>query len=362
MRALLSCLLMLAMAAASAVPADAATSRKKAIWGPTTVSGVSQFPIYADLGAGIYQLKLRWSNVARSRPARPEDPADPAYRWPAQVEYALSEAAKYDMEVSLTLIGTPPWANGGRSERWAPRRVEDLAAFAEAAARRYPAVRHWMVWAEPSRQANFMPLSPERRGRPLTRRQARGPRLYARMLDAAYGALKAVSSRNLVIGGNTFTTGDISPRNFITAMRLPNGRPPRMDLYGHNPFSARRPDLSKPLLRHGFVDFSGLDTLARWTDRYLRRPGGRPLRLFLSEFFLPTDHQNHEFNFYVSREVQARWLTSALRITRGWSRIYTFGWFALYDDRPRRAGDEVNRGLLERDGDRKPAYFAYRRG
>jgi hypothetical protein len=53
-----------------------------------------------------------------------------------------------------------------------------------------------------------------------------------------------------------------------------------------------------------------------------------PIRLFLAEFTLPTDHANHEFNFWVTRKVQANWLAAALRITRRWSRIYALGWIA----------------------------------
>jgi hypothetical protein len=136
-----------------------------------------------------------------------------------------------------------------------------------------------------------------------------------------------------------------------------------MDLYGHNPFTAREPDLSQPPLGEGFADFSDLDTLSRWVDRWLARPlGKRRLRLFLSEMFWPTDHFNHEFNYYVTLRTQAEWLTKALRITRRWSRIYTFGWYSLYDDPPEPEGDEVNRGLLRRSGEKKPSYRAYKRG
>lgn len=353
-------MLILALGAGTA---DARQSRKKAIWGPAEVNGVSQFPIYDDLGVGIYQTQIRWNEVAPTRPGAPTDPADPAYRWAAEIDYAIAEASRYGISVSIQLFGAPPWANGGRPAHWAPRDPRDFADFAAAAARRYPGVDLWMIWGEPSRQANFMPLETEQRGRPLSRRQRRGPQLYARILDAAYGALKGVGRREVVIGGNTFTTGDISVRNFIKAMKLRNGRPPRMDLYGHNPFTARGPDLRKPPLGFGYADFSDLDTLARWVDGHLARPRGRRhLRFFLSEFFLPTDHPNHEFNFYVSRRTAAQWLTRAFRITRGWSRIYTLGWFGLYDDAPRPAGDEVNRGLIDQRGRRKPAYYAYRRG
>ena len=48
--------------------AGAAPSRKKAIWGPATVNGRSQFPIYRDLGVGIWQNRINWSKVAPTRP------------------------------------------------------------------------------------------------------------------------------------------------------------------------------------------------------------------------------------------------------------------------------------------------------
>ena len=219
-----------------------------------------------------------------------------------------------------------------------------------------------MIWGEPSKSSNFQPLVTAK-GRRLSRQQRRGPRIYARLLDAAYGALKAESRRNLVIGGNTWSAGDVVPLNFIKAMRLPNGRRPRMDLYGHNPFAMRNPNLAEGPLAYGVADFSELDALARWLDRYgYRDARGRKLRMFLSEFTLPTDHLNFEFAFYVTRETQAVWIRRALRIARRWHRIYTFGYLGLFDDPPRSDGLEVNRGLIDRSGRKKPAYRAYKRG
>jgi hypothetical protein len=357
---ILLCALMLVVpVAAGAAP----PTIKKSIWGPTQRGGVSQFPIYHDLGVGMYHMTIGWVDIAKRRPKRPTDPADPAYRWPAEVDFAVAEAARYGMKVSLLVMNSPKWANGGRHHRFAPRDPRDYAHFVAAASRRYPAIRHWMIWGEPSRAANYSPLVHETRDKPLTRAQRRAPRRYARMLDAAYVALKRVSRRNRVIGGNTFTTGDISPRNWIRNLRLPDGRPPRMDLYGHNPFSNRRPQLSRPPLGFGFADFSDLDTLTGWIDDSLARRGRNTrLRLFLSEFLLPTDHPNHEFNFYLTRETQAAWIADAMRISRRWSRIYTLGYLGLYDEAPRPDGLDVARGLLEYDGDRKPSYDAYRDG
>ncbi len=220
------------------------------------------------------------------------------------------------MSVSILLNGAPGWANGGRAPTYAPRRARDFADFAAAAARRYPQVRHWMIWGEPSKASRFQPLVPATRRR-LTPAQRRGPRRYARILDASYVALKRVNRRNLVIGGNTWTGGEVVPLNFIKAMRLPSGRRPRMDLYGHNPFTLRMPRLSGRPVAYGYADFSDLDSLAHWLDGHgYRDRRGRRLRLFLSELSIPTDHANFEFNFWVTRETQARWLRAALRITR----------------------------------------------
>ena len=44
----------------------------------------------------------------------------------------------------------PGWANGGRSPIWAPKNPKDFADFLFAASKRYPTIRRWMIWGEPS--------------------------------------------------------------------------------------------------------------------------------------------------------------------------------------------------------------------
>ncbi|MGI8559334.1 MAG: hypothetical protein ACR2ND_13705, partial [Solirubrobacteraceae bacterium] len=168
------------------LPTPATASGLKSIWGPTEVNGVSQFPLYRDLGVNIYHAALVWSSTAPTRPRHPRDPNDPAYHWPAEITRAVTDAGAAGIRVSLQIFGSPAWANGGRSYIWAPH-PRDLADFAYAAARRYRSVRLWMVWGEPSRTHNFEPEVPARPGTRLTRAQAAAPHIYARMLDAAYG-------------------------------------------------------------------------------------------------------------------------------------------------------------------------------
>jgi hypothetical protein len=357
--------LALALAFLCAAPgsASATPSTHKLIWGPYDSQA---FETYADLGAGLYEITINWSRIAPTRPESPTDPNDPAYIWTPAVEEAIKNGQKYGIQVVLEVSGAPGWANGGRPWRWAPTNPQDYADFVAAASKRWPEVHYWQIWGEPVRRENFMPLPKDVEGLNLTKAQSRGPEIYAQILDDSYVALKGVNPANIVIGGNSFSGGDIRPLAFIKALRLPDGKPPRMDMYGHNPFGYRKPDLSKGPINpsSGVADFSDLDTVAQYVDKYLSRAGvnNGKLPLFLSEYFLPTDHSNYEFNYWVSRSTAANWLSAAFQIVNSWHRIYTLGWFSLYDDPPNGLGTEVNRGLLTYKGAKKPAYYAYKRG
>lgn len=354
--ALCCCLLLIALGA----PAARAAALEKGFWGPVAIDGVSQFPLYEQLGVTIYQTSLNWASVAPTRPAIARDPTDAAYRWPAEIDEAIAQARARRMKVLIMLIRTPPWANGGRASEYAPDRAADFADFARAAARRYPGVRHWMIWGEPSRSNNFKPFVQQPLGARLTPAQRRAPRRYARLLDAAYGQLKAERRSNLVIGGNTYVTGEVRPPDWVRSMRLPDGRPPRMDLYGHNPFSFRNPDLRNPPSTQDLVDFSDLGRFDRQIQRDLRRPRSKRIRLFLSEFTIPTAPDS-EFNFYVSRKTQAKWITNAFKVARKVNAA-GLGWIHLYDEPPVPGQTSVNGGLLTYDGRRKPGFYAFMRG
>jgi len=334
----------------------ARASATKAMWGPAIHDGVSLFPTYRELGVKIYEDRLRWSEVAPRRPRNPRNPNNPAYVWPAEVTQAVAEAKRYDMQVALEIIDAPPWANGGKPANWAPLNSQDYANFAIAAAKRYPSVHLWMIWGEPTRGPDFEPLYPAKPFAKLNAKQKIAPHLYARILDAAYGALKSVSRANLVIGGMTYTTGEISTQQWIENLRLPDGKPPRLDMYGHNPFSSRAPNLANPPSIDQQVDFSDLGRLSELVARYLGRPGNPHPKLFISEWTVPTK-VDLEFNFYVEPLVQAQWITDGLRVASELPSVYAVGWINLYDEPPESYG-----GLIETDGTKKPGYAAWKAG
>lgn len=101
-------------------------------------------PTYDALGVDALQVQLRWNRVASERPDDPRDPEDPAYEWPDQLDRAMSEARRRGIAISLLVTQSPPWANGGRSGAWVPRR-RAFADFLTAASRHYRYVRRWQI-------------------------------------------------------------------------------------------------------------------------------------------------------------------------------------------------------------------------
>jgi hypothetical protein len=350
------------------LPSNAA-ALQKGFWGPTQLSGYSQFPVYKNLGVDIFQMQLRWELVTPTRPAHPRDPNDPAYRWPSQISYGIQQAKASNIKVALMILFTPQWANGNRPGQWIPNNLKDYSDFAYAASKRYPSVHLWMVWGEPSRVANWQPMTAQpasqaNAGKPLTPAQARAPRAYAKMLDLAYGEFKKASSKNVVMGGNTFSWGSIRPGQWVKNMRFgSNNQRPRLDLYAHNPFSNRKPNLSNPPFcgtqAAGCADFSDLRWFGKLVDANLGWSGHRHLPLFLSEYCVPTAPNDLEFPYYVSPPVQASWVKAAFNVARAVG-AHTFGWVHLADDPPKPSGRTSHCGLLNYNGAKKPAYFAFK--
>jgi hypothetical protein len=319
------------------------------IWGPLSMpGGSSAFPIYHKLGVQVLEMQLSWAETAPSRPADPTSPDDPSYIWPQALNQAVSQAVHYGIQLAVMVKGTPGWANGGKDPSWAPNNPTDYANFLQAASQRYPSVHDWMIWGEPTRSGNFNPMPANS---PV------GPKRYALLLEAAYGALKAVSTSNVVIGGMTYTVGLVSAPDFIRWMRLPDGKPPRLDYYGHNPYSTRFPKLQAPYAP-GVRDIDDIETLHdELAAAYRHRPGGTP-KLWLSEFSISSDKASRAFDYFVSRPVQAKWVSAAFKLVDSVPYVAGLGWYELLDE-PSSVPGYLTEGLLTASGTPKPAFYAY---
>src|SRR3954453_20683957 len=262
--------LILALVAFPATSANAAVTTKKAIWGPVEIDSQSQFPVYRELGAGIYQTTLDWSEVADLEPLDAKDVDDPSYEWPDEIDTAISEAKRAGIAVALTITGTPAWS----------KRTSDFATFARVAAKRYPGVHLWSIWDG---------------------KYKGGAGEYAPLLDGAYTSLKAASKRNRVIGGQSTNS---SVASWISKLKLANGKAPRMDFYGHDISGAKAPTKQ---------------SLAALEKRVAKL--GKGIELYLSPVHLT-----------LSAAKQAAWIKAALKVTKADDNVYTFSYRGLIDD------------------------------
>jgi hypothetical protein len=169
-----------------------------------------------------------WSSVAPDTPTvpagfDPSNPADTHYSW-ASIDAAVRSAAQLHARVILNLFHAPQWAEGPNRPpytnpltiypgAWDPS-PEAFAQFAHAAAIRYsgrypdplhpgadlPRVRNWEIWNEEN-----LPL------------YLAAPNLvdeYRALLDAGYGAIKAVNANNLIV------LGGFAPVSFLPPLSI----------------------------------------------------------------------------------------------------------------------------------------------
>ncbi len=312
--------------------------------------------LMTDLGAKVLRVDLRWDAVAPTKPARPRDPNDPAYKW-AQYDKIVNAAAARGARVLFTVWGTPPWAVDRSVSTTArfpqtysirPRNASDLGDFAFAAATRYAprGVRQWEAWNEPNIPLFLRPQYQRRNGTwvPVS------PATYSAMARSFYTAIKSVDRGATVAGPVTAPAGDqcpsscpdspdgrVTPIRFLQEIAKPGLRPP-MDVYSHHPYPITRPrDISFP--GASYIDLYNLDRLTKAIDRtYLR---GK--KLWLTEFGFST-RPVPEYPTAFSKPQQAEYLVDAYRRVRGNPRVALFTWYFLQDN-----GGWTS-GLLELDG------------
>jgi hypothetical protein len=165
-----------------------------------------------ELGVDVVRVTLDW---------RQTEPARGRYDW-SRADALLDGLRAAGIAPLVTLYGSPAWANGGRGENWAPTSGSTFAAFARAAAERYPFVHLWEIWNEPNQVRSLRPTTPS---------------VYVRrLLNPAYAAIHAVSRSAEVAGGATApraATDGVSPVTWLEGMHAAHAK---LDAYAHNPY------------------------------------------------------------------------------------------------------------------------------
>jgi hypothetical protein len=328
--------------ALTAAPADASPSIRYGLkddgWllhGPGTVGDrVTQLH---DLGVQIVRFGLDWATIAPARPATPTDPDDPAYRW-TSYDAVVEALHEQGIETLLDLVSTPRWANRGRAPRYAPTSGTSIAAFATAAARRYPWVRRWAIWNEPNQRRWLLPTSPV---------------VYVtKLLNPAYAALHRALPHVQVGGGITAPRGGrggVSPVDWIRGMAQAGAR---LDAYGQNPYPLD-PRRETPI--SGGCDHCltlTMATLPRLLNEVRRAFGG--VRIWLTEYGYQTNPPDRLLG--VSPRLQAQYASEAALRAYLAPRVDLLIHF-LFRDEPSLGGFQS--GLVDIRSRPKPAYAAF---
>ena len=302
------------------------------LYGPGTLE--QRVATLQGLGVGLVRVTLRWDQVARTKPAAPRDPADPAYDWGLFGE-TLDALHGSGLTTLVTLYGSPRWSNGGLGPNHFP--AGGFGDFAYATAKRFPWVRMWTIWNEPNTAVFSTPVSPS---------------TYVRaVLNPGYVALHAASPRNQVAGGVTSprkTPTGMSPLAFMQGMHAAHAK---LDAYAQNPYplSPSETPTKTSCPSCSYFTMATLPEIRRDVTRYF---GGKPL--WLTEYGYQTNPPDSLLG--VSYAKQAQYIgEAALRVWRQ-PGVTVLVQFLLHDE-PAVGGWQS--GLYTAGGAAKPSLQAF---
>jgi len=301
----------------------------------------------AQDGAAIMRLLVQWNLVATERPASPASPFDPAYKFD-DLDEAIREAQRADMEVMLTISGTPRWANGGKGPNFMPGRVSDFRNFARAISSRYsgrndgyPYVRFWSVWNEPN-LTRFLRPQFNARGRSVA------PANYAKLYAAAYAGIKSANRTAKVAIGETSARGsdkpqglrpDHSPGRFAELVAKANRRL-KFDAWSHHPYPFNPNSRPSQVVRWPNVSLASLPRFDTELKRWFKR---KSVPIWVTEY----GHQTRPpDSFGVSYARQAQYIRQSIVLARRLDFVEMFIWFVYQDD----PGQPWDSGIYTRTG------------
>jgi hypothetical protein len=328
---------------------------------------VNGFPVLSSLHVQVVRMTMVWGGrggVANKQPAHPADPTDPAYDW-SRYDQAVERANDAGVQLLLTIVGTPAWANGGQPPVFAPTSASDLQAFSYAAAQRYsgtfldrrsgrvlPRVSMWLAWNEPNNPVFLQPQF----AKVNDKWTMAAPAAYAQICNAVYSGVHSAGGPEQVACGATAPRGSnapsssrpsISPLAFLRSAKAAGMR--TFDAWAHHPYYGIPSEKPATRGRGSAIELGNINELVNTvTSLY----GDKPL--WITEYGYQTKPPDDFFG--VSWPKQAAYLKQAYRIAKANPRIGLFTWFLLRDNTSLGGWQS---GLETVDGKKKPSYDAF---
>lgn len=339
-------------------------------------------PRIGEAGARTLRINVFWDRVAAAvAPAGPqEDPAWTGYDF-TQLDGEVRAVLAAGVRPVLNVSRAPAWAEAPgrpsdvRRGSWKP----DAAAygrFASALARRYagtyadasgqrlPRVAAFQLWNEPNLDTYLAPQW--ERGRPFA------PIRFRELVNAGYGAIKAVQPGATVVAGGLAPFGDhgttsgkrMPPVAFLRSMLCVDRKLRRscrtrtsVDVIAHHPYAVRKP--SSPALNDEDATIPDLGKITQVVRaaRKVRTVGPRTPKLWVTEVSYDSAPPDPDG---VPSARLARWTAELL--WRVWDQgADTVLWLQLRDAAPTPSyAATYQSGMYLRDGARKPSAQAFR--
>lgn len=242
----------------------------------------------------ISHVNARWVRIglpwALVQPNRPSSQNGGWTTWAFErIDAVVRTAKRNHLKVSITLVGTPKWANGGHGSKYLP---DNPAAYGRAIARlsrHYRGdVQSWEIWNE-ANHSNYL--------------KGATVREYKQVLCAAYPAVKRNAPRAKVLSAGTAGVD----ADWIRKLYRLGGKK-CFDVLAVHPYTGDKSPR-----------YSWNDGTPRWlaemheVRRVMRRNGDAKTRVWFTEFGYSTFKDRAAGG--VSRRQQARWMVEQIKMT-----------------------------------------------
>jgi len=343
--------LMLGLTAGSAFAAgQVAGIQTHLLWGDVDDAQMRhQLDLVKASGAKMTRVDVGWASLQQ------DGPNGYSTWYLEKIDRLVAAADQRGVSLLMTFMNSPCWASTapeslkqGCAGSWWDRGVmgyapSDPQAYARAlaflAARYGDKVAAWEVWNEPNHPDFFRASDPAG--------------AYARLLKAAYPAVKAAQPRATVIGGS------LSQSDYAFAQKLyALGIKGSFDAFSVHPYS----DDVSPLDARSTIDprYSFVRGVPKIREVMLRNGDSRPIWLTESGWSTATLRTPDPWRNGVSEVTQAAFMRQQAEQIARWSYVKVNIWFNLLDAGSDRADKYSNCGLLRVNGTAKPAYAAFR--
>jgi polysaccharide biosynthesis protein PslG len=342
--------LMLGLTAGSARAGQVAGIQTHVLWADVDDAQMRhQLDLVKASGAQMTRVDVGWASLQQGGP-------DGYSSWYLdKLDRLVAAADARGIDLLLTFMNTPCWASTapesakqGCTGSWWDRGVmwyppADAQAYARAlafvAARYGDKVAAWEIWNEPNHPDFWK-----------TDDQAGA---YARLLKAAYPAVKAANPRAVVVGGA------LSQSDHAFAQRLYDlGVKGYFDAFSVHPYS----DDVSPLDARSTIDarYSFIRGVPAIHEVMQRNGDTRPIWLTESGWSTSTVRTPDHWRNGVSEAAQATFMREQAEQVAHWPYVKVNIWFNLLDAGSDRADKYSNCGLVRVDGTAKPAFAAFR--